>query len=69
MISELQLRPQQWPDTLPIFQWVRNNSPSRHRAENYPITAFTDMNPSPLILKFLDTDTGIPVVVTDTTHE
>eukprot|EP00171_Calliarthron_tuberculosum_P003723 IDg3723t1 len=40
LLSELQMRSDAWPDILPIIQSALNNTPSKHRANTSPITAF-----------------------------
>lgn len=46
-ISELQLAQLEWPDLLPMVQSVLKNTPTKHRDNVAPITAFTGMQPSP----------------------
>jgi transposase InsO family protein len=41
VISELQLRPEEWPDILPLLQSALNNAPSPQRGNVSPVTAFT----------------------------
>jgi transposase InsO family protein len=49
LLSEFQLRPNQWPDVARIVQSIINNSPSPQRGNIAPITAFTGRKPdSPL---------------------
>lgn len=45
--SELQIRPEEWVDLLPLSQSVLNNAPSPQRANLSPITSFTGMAPTP----------------------
>ena len=49
LLSELRLRPDQWPSVSRIVQSVLNNSPSPQRGNIAPLTAFTGRSPdSPL---------------------
>jgi transposase InsO family protein len=41
MLSEMHLAPQEWPCVLPAIKAILNNSPSSHRADQTPLTAFT----------------------------
>ena len=63
VLSELQLSPDVWPDLLPVFQSVINNSLSPQRNNIAPITAFTGQQPSPPILTFLRSETATPITI------
>lgn len=69
ILSELQMRPEEWPDILPIIQSTLNNTPSRHRQKIAPITAFIGADPTPPIRTFLRTSTVTPVTVTEAQAE
>ena len=63
VLSELQLSPDVWPDLLPVFQSVINNSLSPQRNYIAPITSFTGQQPSPPILTFLCSETATPITI------
>lgn len=65
LLSELQLRPDQWPDLIPVFQSVLNQSPSPQRNNVAPITAFTGLPPTPPIATFMSSDTARPVTIAE----
>lgn len=58
MLSELQMRVEEWPDLLPVVQSALNNSPSPQRANVEPIKAFLGMKPTPPFATFLRTKTN-----------
>lgn len=65
ILSELHMRPEEWMDLLPIFQSALNNAPSPQRLSVLPVTAFTGLQPTPLILAFIQSSTSASVTVTD----
>lgn len=67
--SELQMRPNEWPDLLPLVQSVLNNAPSPQRANVSPVTAFTGMEASPPISTFIRSSTTTPVTVREAQQE
>lgn len=69
LLSELQLRQDEWPQLLPIFQSAINNSPSPQRNNVAPITAFTGRPSSPPISTFLRNSDAVPVTVTGAQRE
>ncbi|CDF38803.1 unnamed protein product [Chondrus crispus] len=64
-LSELQMRPEEWPDILPIIQSTLNNTPSRHRGNVAPITAFLGADPTPPIHTFLRSSTVTSMTVSE----
>lgn len=67
--SELQTRPDEWPDLLPLVQSALNNAPSPQRANVSPVTAFTGMEATPPIATFIRSSTARPVSISDTQRE
>lgn len=69
VLSELKMRASDWPDILPIFTSVLNNSPSSSRSNVCPVTAFLGRKPTPPIKTFLRLLTVNPVTLTDVQME
>lgn len=69
ILSELCMQPEEWPDILPLIQSAPNNTPSPHRANVAPITAFRGDDQTPPIRTFLRTDTVQAVTVEEVTAE
>lgn len=69
LLSELQQRPSEWPQLVPLFQSAINNSPSPQRDNIAPITAFTGRQPSPPISTFLQSADSQPMTITETQRE
>lgn len=67
--SELQLRPDEWPDLLPLVQSVLNNAPSPQRGNISPVTAFTGMDASPPIATFYRSITSTTISISDLQSE
>lgn len=67
--SELQLRPEEWTDLLPLIQSALNNAPSPQRGNVSPLTAFTGSDPTPPISTFIRSSTSTPVSITDVQRE
>lgn len=65
LISELQMDQKEWPDLIPIVQSVLNNSPSPHRGNVCPLTAFMGRDPTAPVNTFLRSTTATPVTITD----
>ena len=59
----------EWSDLIPIVQSVLNNSPSPHRGNVCPFTAFMGCDPTPPVLTFLRSSTTTPVTVTEAQRE
>jgi hypothetical protein len=68
-MSELELRPEEWPDILPLLQSALNNAHSPQRGTISPVTAFTGMDSTPPISTFLRSNTTTPVPLTDVQRE
>jgi hypothetical protein len=58
LLSEFQLRPNQWPDVARIVQSIINNSPSPQRGNIAPITAFTGREPDSPLQSLVHSTTG-----------
>lgn len=58
LLSELEPRPNQWPDLIPLFLSVINQSPSSQRGNFAPMTAFTGLSPIPAISTFKGSDSA-----------
>lgn len=56
LLSELQLRPDQWPDLLTLFQSALNQSPSPQGNNLAPVPVFTDLDPKLPIATFISSD-------------
>lgn len=69
LLSELQLRPDSWPDLVPLFQSAINQSLSPQRGDISLLTAFTGRRPSPSIATFLRSDNSAPVIITAVQYE
>lgn len=67
--SELQLRPEEWPDLLPLVQSAINNAPSPQRADIPPVTAMTGMDATTPISTFYRSSKTLPVTVSDVARE
>lgn len=67
--SELLLRPEEWPDLLPIVQSALNNAPSPQRRNIPPVTAFTGLDSSPPIATFIRSSTTTPMTISDVARE
>ena len=63
--SELQMRPEEWPDLLPVVQSTLNQTPSPQRGNYAPVTAFTGAQPTPPIATFIRTTTTKPMSISD----
>lgn len=69
LLSETQRPKNEWPQLLPIFQSVINNSPSPVRNNIAPITAFTGAPTSRPIDTFIRTTDSSVVTITDLLRE
>lgn len=69
VLSELQMRHDDWPQLIPLFQAALNNAPSPSRNNVAPMTAFTGRPPSPPIATFIRSTNGIPVTLTKAQQE
>lgn len=69
VLSELQQRPDAWPQLVPLFQSALNNAPSPQRNNVAPITAFTGRPSSTPISTFLRVDDSVPQTLSDTQRE
>jgi Integrase zinc binding domain len=58
LLSEFQLRPNQWPDVARIVQSILNNSPSPQRGNIAPITSFTGREPDSPLRSLVHSTTG-----------
>lgn len=67
--SEMQLRPEEWTDLLPLVQSALNNAPSPQRGNIPPLTAFTGLNPTPPISTFIRTSTCATVALSELQRE
>ena len=65
LLSELQMRPTEWTNLIPIVQSVLNHAPSPQRGNVAPITAFTGLEPTPPVKTFIRTATSTPLTITD----
>lgn len=63
LLSKLQLRPDQCPDLIPVFQPVLSQFPSPQRNNTAPVTAFTGLPPTLPIATFMNSDTARPVTL------
>lgn len=69
LLSELQLREDNWPQLVPLFESAINNTPSPLRNNIAPITSFTGRPRSPPISTFLRSYDSTPVKLTDAQRE
>lgn len=69
ILSELQMRPEEWPDLLPLVQSALNNAPSPQRSDIAPIIAFTAMEATPPVSTFIISSIASPVTVDDVNRE
>lgn len=69
VLSELQMRHDEWPDLLPLVQSALNTAPSPQRGDVSPITAFTGLPPTPPISTFIRTATAKALTITEAQRE
>ena len=69
VVSELQMRLEEWPDLLPVVTSAFNNAPSPSRNNIPPITAFMGMDATPPIATFLRTETATLMTIEEMRHE
>ena len=69
IVSELQMRFEEWPDLLPVVQSALNNGPSPQRRDISPITSFLGRDPTPPIGTFLRTKNTETVTLGDGDRE
>jgi hypothetical protein len=65
ILSEFQLNDKQWPEVARIVQSVLNNSPSPHRGNIEPITAFTGRAPDSPLRSLVTPDTNVTLTMDD----
>jgi hypothetical protein len=65
LLSEFQLNSKQWPEVARIVQSVLNNSPSPHRGNIAPITAFTGRAPDSPLRSLVTPDTNVTLTLDD----
>ena len=63
------MRSEEWPDLLALLQSALNNTRSTQRGNVSPITAFTGMEPSPPISKFMRSTTAAAISVNNAQRE
>lgn len=69
VITELQLKFDEWPDLLPVVQSALNNAPSPIRGNIAPITELLGLAPTPPVSTFMRTDTLTPVMIGEAQRE
>lgn len=69
LLSELQQRPDSWPQLVPVVQSAINNAPSPQRNGVAPITAFTGREPSTPISTFLRMGDSVPQTISEAQRE
>lgn len=69
VLSELQLRFEEWPDLFPLIQSVINNSPSPQRGNVALVKAFHGAEPTPPISNFYRTAGASVVTLTELQRE
>lgn len=69
VLLELQLRQDAWPDLIPLFTSVLNNSSSQQRGGISSFTAFTGLNSSPLVSIFMCSVDATPIKVSEAITE
>ena len=69
IVSELQIKFEEWPDLLPVVQGALNNAPSPQRGNISPITCFLGRDPTPPIGTFLRTKNTEMVLLEDIDRE
>lgn len=63
------MRPEEWPDTLPLVQSALNNASSLQRAYTAPVSVFTIRDAAHLISTFIRSSKSAPVPVSDLQRE
>lgn len=69
VVSELQMRVDEWADLLPVIQSALNNAPSPQRNNVSPITAFNGMEPSAPVNTFLRIETAKTMTIDEIVRE
>eukprot|EP00737_Agarophyton_chilense_P004793 gb/GEZJ01006384.1/.p2 GENE.gb/GEZJ01006384.1/~~gb/GEZJ01006384.1/.p2 ORF type:complete len:161 (-),score=13.18 gb/GEZJ01006384.1/:638-1120(-) len=67
--SEFQMRPEEWPDLLPVVQSVLNKCPSPQRGNVSPLKAFTVQTPTPPVSTFIRSSISSPVTLSEPQKE
>ncbi len=69
VLSELKMRPSEWPDLVPVLQSALNSAPSPQRKNLSPITIFTGLNPTDPLQTFTREANGAVFTLTEAQFE
>lgn len=69
ILSELQMRQNEWPDLVQVVQSALNSSPSPQRKNIAPVTIFTGLDPKTPVNSFKRAETGVVMNMTDAQQE